>query len=122
VRAALYSLAFPEGSKEKRDPVQVIATTHNPYFLDLFRDHPEEIIIAEKTGLEAKFSQLSDRADLDEILGDTPLSEVWDSGVLGGVPAGTWRWQIVIRPRSARRTGGDRHAGAAHWPGQPIHP
>jgi predicted ATPase len=89
VRDALYRLAYPDGAQEKREPVQVIATTHNPYFLDLFRDHPEEIVIAEKTGLEAKFSRLSDRSDLDEILGDAKLSEVWYSGVLGGVPAGT---------------------------------
>jgi len=89
VRDALYRLAYPEGAHEKREPVQVIATTHNPYFLDLFREHPEEIVIAEKAGLEAKFSRLSDRADLEEILGDAPLSEVWYSGVLGGVPAGT---------------------------------
>jgi len=89
VRDALYRLAYPEGSNEKREPVQVIATTHNPYFLDLFREHPEEIVIAEKVGLEGKFSRLSDRRDLEEILGDAPLSEVWYSGVLGGVPAGT---------------------------------
>jgi predicted ATPase len=89
VRDALYRLAYPEGSGEKREPVQVIATTHNPYFLDLFRDHPDEIVLAEKVGLESKFSRLSDRKDLDEILGDAPLSEVWYSGVLGGVPAGT---------------------------------
>ncbi len=89
VRDALYRLAHPDGALEKRAPVQVIATTHNPYFLDLFRDHPEEIVIAEKVGLEAKFSRLSDRTDLEEILGDAPLSEAWYSGVLGGVPAGT---------------------------------
>ncbi|MCI0535594.1 MAG: AAA family ATPase [Verrucomicrobiales bacterium] len=89
VRDALYRLAYPEGSNENREPVQVIATTHNPYFLDLFREHPEEIVIAEKVGLEGKFSRLSDRNDLEEILGDAPLSEVWYSGVLGGVPAGT---------------------------------
>lgn len=88
VRDALYRLAYPEGSSEKREPVQVIATTHNPYFLDLFREHPEEIVIAEKVGLEGRFSRLSDRKDLEEILGDAPLSEVWYSGVLGGVPAG----------------------------------
>jgi len=89
VKDALYRLAFPEGSGAKREPVQVIATTHNPYFLDLFKEHPEQIVIAEKAGLEAKFSRLSDRKDLDEILADAPLSEVWYSGVLGGVPAGT---------------------------------
>ena len=89
VRDALSRLTYPEGSNEDRNPVQVIATTHNPYFLDLFREHPEEIIIAEKLGLDAKFSRLSDRKDLEEILGDAPLSEVWYSGVLGGVPVGS---------------------------------
>jgi predicted ATPase len=88
VRDALYRLAYPESTGEKRDPVQVIATTHNPFFLDLFGEHPEEIVIAEKDGLEVKFSRLSERPDLNEILGDAPLSEVWFSGVLGGVPKG----------------------------------
>lgn len=87
VRDALYRLAYPQGSGEERDPVQVIATTHNPYFLDLFRDHPDEIVFVEKTGLEARFTRLSDHPDLEEILGNAPLSEVWYSGVLGGVPA-----------------------------------
>lgn len=89
VHDAIYRLAYPESFGEKREAVQVIATTHNPYFLDLFREHPEEIVIAEKTGLEAKFSRLSERADLAEILGDAHLGDVWYSGVLGGVPAGT---------------------------------
>jgi len=89
VRDAIYRLAYPENFGEKREPVQVIATTHNPYFLDLFKDHPEEIVIAERTGLEAKFSRLSDRADLNEILGEAHLGDVWYSGVLGGVPVGT---------------------------------
>ena len=56
---------------------------------DLFKDHPEEIVIAERTGLEARFSRLSDRADLNEILGEAHLGDVWYSGVLGGVPVGT---------------------------------
>lgn len=87
VQDALYRLAYPEGPDAQREPVQVIATTHNPYFLDLFREHPEEIVIAERVGMDAKFSRLSDREDLGEILADAPLSEVWYSGVLGGVPA-----------------------------------
>jgi predicted ATPase len=87
VRDALYRLSYPESIGETRAPVQVIATTHSPYFLDLFRDHPEEIVIAHRIGQEARFERLSDRSDLDEILGDAPLSEVWYSGILGGVPA-----------------------------------
>ena len=87
VRDAIYRLAYPENFGEKRDPVQVIATTHSPYMLDLFRDHPEEIVIAQKTEDNVVFERLSDRADLDEILHDTHLGDAWYSGILGGVPA-----------------------------------
>ena len=66
----------------------MIATTHSPYMVDLFRDHPEEIVIANKTGSEATFERLSDRPYLDEILGECSLGDAWYSGVLGGVPAG----------------------------------
>ncbi|PYT10092.1 MAG: ATPase, partial [Acidobacteria bacterium] len=45
VRDALYRLSYPENYGERRDPVQVIATTHSPYLLDLFKDHPEEVVI-----------------------------------------------------------------------------
>jgi predicted ATPase len=86
VRDALYRLAYPEQYGEKRPAVQVIATTHSPYFLDLYRDHPEEVVIAEKIGNEAKFQRLSDRPDIGELLRESHLGEVWYSGVLGGVP------------------------------------
>ena len=86
VRDALYRLSHPESFDEKREPVQVIATTHSPYFLDLFKERSEEIVIAHKTGLEAHFERLSDRPDIAEVLGDAPLGEVWYSGILGGVP------------------------------------
>jgi len=86
VRDAIYRLAYPEQFGVNRDPVQVIATTHNPYFLDLFREHPEEVVVAERVGPEARFSPLSRRDDINEILGDASLGEVWYSGVLGGVP------------------------------------
>jgi predicted ATPase len=86
VRDALYRLSYPEQFSESRSPVQVIATTQSPYFLDLFKEHPEEIVIAHKDGLEARFERLVDRPDIDEILADAPLGEVWYSGVLGGVP------------------------------------
>lgn len=87
VRDALYRLSYPESFGETRSPVQVIATTHSPYLLDLFRDHPEEVVIAEKTGQNVRFQRLSDRSDLDEILQDAHLGEIWYSGILGGVPS-----------------------------------
>lgn len=87
IRDALYRLSYPENSGEKRDPVQVVATTHSPYLLDLYRDHPEEIVIAQKTSEGARFERLSEQPHIMEILGDAPLGEVWYSGILGGVPA-----------------------------------
>lgn len=86
VRDALYRLTYPKSFGESREPVQVIATTHSPYLLDLFREHPEEIVITQKHGNEARFERLSDRADLAEILSEGSLGDMWFSGILGGVP------------------------------------
>lgn len=88
VRDALYRISFPSDFGTKRQPVQVIVTTHSPLFLDLFKDHPEQIIIAEKNADgSATFKNLSEDKQLQEMIGDAPLGEVWYSGVLGGVPA-----------------------------------
>lgn len=81
---ALYRLSYPESCGESRPPIQVIATTHSPYLLDLYREHPEEIVLAQKEGLEVEMKRLTDIEHFDEILGDAPLSDVWYSGVLGG--------------------------------------
>ena len=86
VRDALYRLAYPEDLGELRAPTQIVATTQSPYFLDLFRDHPEEIVIAEKKGLYATFQRLSEQPYIDEILAGAPLGDIWYSGVLGGIP------------------------------------
>ncbi len=86
VRDALYRLSYPASMGETREPVQVIATTHSPYLLDLFRDHPEEVVIMQKHGHEARFERLSDRADLGELLREGSLGDMWFSGILGGVP------------------------------------
>ncbi|MGE0482297.1 MAG: AAA family ATPase [Phycisphaerae bacterium] len=87
---ALNRLAFPAEHGESRSPVQVIATTHSPYFLNLFRDHPEDVVIASKSNGDAKFQRLVDTPHADEILSDSPpLGDVWYSGILGGVPEGT---------------------------------
>ncbi len=85
VQDALYRLSYPESCGEKRPPVQVIATTHSPYMLDLYRDHPEEVVLAEKKGLEVEMTRLSEINHFEDILGESALSEVWYSGVLGGV-------------------------------------
>lgn len=89
VQDALYRLAYPQAAGESRPAVQVVATTHSPYFLDLFREHPEEIVIAERRGAEAQFQRLVDRPDFEQILEGAPLGEIWYSGVLGGVPVGS---------------------------------
>lgn len=87
LRDALYRLSFPSDFGIKRAPVQVIVTTHSPFFLDLFKDHPEQVIIAEKLpDGTATFKNLSDDPQMRELIGDAPLGEVWYSGVLGGVP------------------------------------
>jgi predicted ATPase len=86
VRDALYRLAYPEDFGETRSPVQVIATTHSPYMLDLFRDHLDEVVIAEKKGNEARFEPLAQRPDIEKVLHEAQLSDAWYTGVLGGVP------------------------------------
>lgn len=81
---ALYRLSYPESCGETRPPIQVIATTHSPYLLDLYREHPEEVVLAQKEGLEVEMKRLTDIEHYQEILGDSSLSEVWYSGILGG--------------------------------------
>jgi predicted ATPase len=86
VRDALYRLSYPADSGETRAPVQVIATTHSPYLLDLFKEHPEEVVLANKQGAAATFERLSERADIMELMRETNLGDLWYSGILGGVP------------------------------------
>lgn len=86
VRDALYRLSYPRDFGHLRPPVQVITTTHSPYLLDLFKEHPEEIILANKEGRTAHFERLSGRADLRELLGESNLGDLWFSGILGGTP------------------------------------
>jgi predicted ATPase len=87
VQDAMYRLSHPESCRENRPPVQVVATTHSPYFIDLFRDHPEEIVVANKSDVDVRFERLTDQPYFTEILGDAPLGEAWFTGVLGGVPS-----------------------------------
>ncbi len=86
IQDAMYRLCYPENYNDNRLPIQVIATTHSPYLLDLYKDHPEEIVIAHKDRDMTRFERLSDRPDIDKFLQDAPLGDVWYSGILGGVP------------------------------------
>ena len=86
IRDALYRLSYPKSFGSDREPVQIITTSHSPYFIDLFRDHPEEVVISNKRGRAAEFSRLSDREDLPQLLQEGSLGDMWFSGILGGVP------------------------------------
>lgn len=87
VQEALFRLAYPAKFGEERPSVQVVTSTHSPYFLDLFKDYPECVVIAEKAADgSATFVNLRDDATLRAIIGEAPLGEAWYSGVLGGVP------------------------------------
>ena len=87
VRDCLYRLSHPETAGLQRRPSQVIATTHSPYLLDLFREHPEDVVIAAKKGCEATFSRLDENRDLAALLEGGTLGDMWYAGILGGVPA-----------------------------------
>ncbi|MBI5692006.1 MAG: AAA family ATPase [Verrucomicrobia bacterium] len=86
IRDALYRLSHPGDGKDASEGVQIVATTHSPYFIDLFRDHPEEVVISQKVGRAARFERLSDRPDLPELLQEGSLGDMWFSGILGGIP------------------------------------
>ncbi|MGH8244110.1 MAG: AAA family ATPase, partial [Steroidobacteraceae bacterium] len=84
IRDALFRLAYPEEYGDDRPGRQIIVTSHSPYFLDLFRENPENVVLAHKESGDVRFERLSDRPDMEEILRDVHLGEAWYSGVLGG--------------------------------------
>lgn len=86
VRDALYRLSYPKDAGLERAPVQVVTTTHSPYLLDLFKEHPEEVVLASKSGNAATFMRLSERTDLLELMKEAHLGDLWYSGILGGIP------------------------------------
>lgn len=86
VRDLLYRLSFPEDSGEPGPAVQVMATTHSPYVLDLFGDTPEDVILATKSEGAATFRPLSEVPQVEQLLAEGRLGDLWYSGILGGVP------------------------------------
>lgn len=82
LRDALYRLAFPQQFDLDRAPIQVVATTHSPYLVDLFKDCPEQIRITSKDPSgHVQIRRLTDTPELLENLGDASLGEVWFSGI-----------------------------------------
>lgn len=86
VRDLLYRLSYPESAGRSGAATQVIVTTHSPYMLDLFREHPEEVLISGKSGRAASFTRLSEIPNARELLSEGSLGDMWFSGILGGVP------------------------------------
>ncbi len=70
---------------EGENGVQIIATTHNPYLVDEFKDHEEAVIIVEKEGGQTKFTTLAEKLAVIEPV-EEPLGSLWYSGLVGGVP------------------------------------
>jgi predicted ATPase len=68
---------------------QILATTHDPYLIDEFRDAPEAVVIVEKKDGASTLSNLDERLaamlEPGEEL-EMPLGQVWFSGLVGGVP------------------------------------
>jgi predicted ATPase len=86
VHDAMIRLSDPKSGGDSKKPVQVIATTHSPYFLDQFRDHPQDVVLAEKGIDGATFHRLTDMEHYQEIMDGASLGDAWYTGILGGVP------------------------------------
>ena len=68
---------------------QILATTHDPYLIDEFKDTPEAVVIVEKKDGASTLSNLDERLKAIRQPGeelDMPLGQVWFSGLVGGVP------------------------------------
>lgn len=67
---------------------QFLLTTHSPQLLNEFRDHPESILVLERTEKDGTTARpLSEFPDLEDSLQRLSLGDLWFSGVLGGVPS-----------------------------------
>jgi len=64
---------------------QIIATTHNPYLVDQFKDNEDAIVISEKKEGKTFFISLKERL-VNLKPGEEPLGELWYSGYIGGIP------------------------------------
>ncbi len=69
----------------KENMPQIIATTHNPYLVDQFKDNESAVVIVEKENGQTTFTALEERLKHLEPV-EEPLGALWYSGFVGGVP------------------------------------
>ena len=67
---------------EEKD-VQIVATTHNPYLVDEFKDREDSVIIVEKQDGATTFTSLAEKSEGLSI-DQEPLGHLWYSGFVGG--------------------------------------
>jgi predicted ATPase len=79
----IVELCFDMANRENMP--QIIATTHNPYLVDQFKDNEDSIIISEKKEGKTLFTSLKERL-INLKPEEEPLGELWYSGYIGGVP------------------------------------
>lgn len=69
------------------EPVQILISTHSPYFLNYFKDRPEEVVIVDKKEGKTTFTSLLEHEYLfQDQKEELSLGELWFSGLVGGVP------------------------------------
>ncbi|MEQ1862341.1 MAG: AAA family ATPase [Chthoniobacteraceae bacterium] len=73
----------------KHGHTQILATTHDPYLIDEFRETPEAVVIVEKKDGASTLANLDEHLSRLRTHGadlDMPLGQLWFSGMVGGVP------------------------------------
>jgi predicted ATPase len=74
--------------RKRPNRVQVFLTTHSPYVVDEFLDHPERIYAMERNrpGVGATITRLTERYQTDQLRDqfETSLGDAWVMGLLGG--------------------------------------
>lgn len=63
---------------------QVIATTHNPSFLDYL--NPDEVVLCDKVDGFTKLRKATEVAQIEHFRKQFRLGELWIQGTLGGIP------------------------------------
>jgi hypothetical protein len=75
-------LAYPTDGKE---PTQVILSTHSPWFIDLFKDFQDSVLLVEQTQGRSRVTPLVDLLH-QEFTPDEPIGHRWAAGIYEGKP------------------------------------